>query len=141
LGEIWGHWCNLITNIDEFIACPDNCILSGSDLLLSNFARIYLGYNSDKGIDFVAKFNDKLVIGETKFLTDFGGHQNAQFNDAIALLKSSLIARTNYKEIVKIAIIDGVLYIKSNTKMYNYLIESNEIIISALLLREFLYSL
>ena len=36
----------------------------------------------DKGLDFIARFNGKYVIGEfPKFLTDFGGHQNAQFNE------------------------------------------------------------
>lgn len=30
--------------------------------------------------------NGKYVIGEAKFLTDFGGHQNAQFNDAISMI-------------------------------------------------------
>jgi len=44
---------------------------------------------------------------------------------------------------IKIAILDGILYIKGNNKMYTDITEtySNENILSALLLRDFLYSI
>ncbi|PUD67335.1 hypothetical protein C2R52_03635 [Helicobacter pylori] len=44
-------------------------------------------------------------------LTDFGGHQNAQFNDAISTIETPNI------KAIKVAILDGVLYIESNNKM------------------------
>lgn len=77
------------------------------------------------------------VIGEAKFLTDFGGHQYAQFDDAISTLKAKRVKAT------KIAILDGVLYIEGNNKMHKYLAKHKERfnIISALVLREFLYQL
>ena len=102
-----------------------------------NFARQYLGYNHEKGLDFVARFNNKYVIGEAKFLTDFGGHQNAQFNDAINTLTTEGV------EAIMIAILDGVLYIKGNNKMYRSLKEKYKDynIMSALVLREFLYQI
>jgi hypothetical protein len=101
------------------------------------FARSELGYNRDKGLDFVARFNGKYVIGETKFLTDFGGHQNAQFNDAISTIETKNV------KAIKVAILDGVLYIKGNSKMYKQLTEKykNCNIMSALVLREFLYQI
>lgn len=88
-------------------------------------------------MDFVGKFNNKYIIGEAKFLTDFGGHQNAQFNDAIAMIKNKGVNAT------KVAILDGVLYIKSKNKMYKGLIGElkNENIMSALVLRDFLYQI
>ena len=55
---------------------------------MMRFAREHLNYTHPKGLDLVARFNGKYVIGEAKFLTDFGGHQNAQFNDAIATIKT-----------------------------------------------------
>jgi hypothetical protein len=96
-----------------------------------------LNYSRDKGLDFVGKFNDKYIIGEAKFLTDFGGHQNAQFADAISTITNSSV------QAITIAILDGVLYIKTNNKMYRDITTtySHCNIISALLLREFLYSL
>lgn len=79
--------------------------------------------------------HNKYIIGEAKFLTDFGGHQNAQFEDAKNLLKDKTA------NAIKIGILDGVLYIKSNNKMFKYLTDHDEkyTIISSLLLREFLY--
>ena len=46
-------------------------------------------------------------------------------------------------EVIKIAILDGVLYIPNEGKMYQQLLDAkeDEVIISALLLRDFLYSL
>ncbi|MDR1126974.1 MAG: hypothetical protein LBL06_02475 [Treponema sp.] len=40
---------------------------------------------------YIGRFNKKYVIGEAKFLTDFGGHQNAQFADAISTITNSSI--------------------------------------------------
>lgn len=92
--------------ISEFLANEENAILSASDEKMKLFAKQYLNYHLDKGLDFVARFNKKYVIGEAKFLTDFGGHQNVQFNDAIRTITTENV------NAVKIAILDGVLYIK-----------------------------
>lgn len=121
----------------EFVRNDENSILDASDQEMKNFAKEHLGYNRDKGLDFLARFNGKYVIGEAKFLTDFGGHQNAQFEDAMSTLKSETI------NAVKIAILDGVLYINSDNKMHKAITEEykDENIMSALLLRNFLYSL
>ena len=88
-------------------------------------------------MDFVGRFNGKYVIGEAKFLTDFGGHQNAQFNDAISTLETKNV------KAVKIAILDGVLYIKGRNKMFKDITTKYESynIMSSLVLREFLYQL
>lgn len=74
------------------------------------------------------------------FLTDFGGHQNAQFNDAIATMKS-VLAASQYT-VKTIAILDGVLYIKGKNKMFSDLatFADDEVIISAVLLRDYLFS-
>ena len=100
-----------------------------------------MGYNRNKGLDFIARVKNRLIIGEAKFLTDFGGHQNAQLNDAIDTLNTSIFSNSFY--IQKIAIIDGVAYIKSHNKMYNTIVtySENAVILSSILLREFLGSL
>ncbi len=127
--------------IDEKIFCSnnENAILNTSDTRAKELAKELCGYNRNKGLDFMARFNGKYIIGEAKFLTDFGGHQNAQLEDAIATLNT----KVNEKTIV-VAILDGVLYIKGNNKMHN-LITSNKYndkyIMSALLLRDFCYSI
>ena len=94
-----------------------------------------LNYKHSKGLDFVARFNGKYIIGEAKFLTDFGGHQNAQFNDAISTIQAENV------NAIKIAILDGVLYIRGKNKMYKDISTKYKDlnIMSSLVLREFLY--
>ena len=126
-----------LLNSDEFEATAKNSILDGSDKELMVFAQKHLRYKRDKGLDFVARFNGQYVIGEAKFLTDFGGHQNAQFNDAIGTIETKGIRA------IKVAILDGVLYIESKNKMHRFLMEHKEKynIMSCLVLREFLYQI
>lgn len=108
----WLHKGSLGTfpiKIEDFLKNDCNAILDGTDAQMMDFAKNCLNYTNNKGLDFIARFNKKYVIGEAKFLTDFGGHQNAQFNDAITTAKSQTTATT-------IAILDGVSYIKVKTK-------------------------
>lgn len=124
-----------VLKLSDFLSTADNAILNASEKEMTSFAHEYLNYKRNKGLDFVARFNGKYVIGEAKFLTDFGGHQNAQFADAISTLKTEGV------KAIKIAILDGVLYIKGRNKMYKSIttIYRDYNIMSALVLREFLY--
>lgn len=103
---------------------------------MEDFARERLGYHHNKGLDFLGRFHGKYVIGEAKFLSDFGGHQNAQLNDALSTISTDVNA-------IKVAILDGVCYIKGQNKMYKTITEEygDYNIMSSLLLRNFLYSL
>lgn len=109
--------------------------LQGSDAQLKDFANRKLGCNLNKGPDFLVKVKDTYVIGEAKFLTDYGGHQNAQFEDALRLL------RGKKGKVIRIAVLDGVVWIKDGTKMYKMICELEETVLTALLLKEFLESL
>lgn len=143
IGPMFKSWINsgvLGMNpvpMDEFLASDANAVLRASDDKMKAFAAQYLNYRHNKGLDFVARFNGKYVIGEAKFLSDFGGHQNAQFNDAIGTVTAEGV------DAVKIAILDGVLYIRGNNKMYTAITGKYRDlnIMSALVLREFLYRL
>ena len=127
----------LPVKLEDFIANKKDAILDASDKEMMNFAKDKLNYNHSKGLDFVARFNGQYVIGEAKFLTDFGGHQNAQFNDAISTIQAKNV------KAIKLAILDGVLYIKGKNKMYREINGKYKDynIMSALVLREFLYQL
>jgi hypothetical protein len=143
IGPMFRNWLRTNTlgiapvGLEQFLANKNDAILDGSDQSMMDFARQELNYNHDKGLDFVGRFNGKYIIGEAKFLTDFGGHQNAQFNDAISTITTKGI------KAVTVAILDGVLYIKSNNKMYKAITEtySQYNIMSVLVLRHFLYQL
>lgn len=149
MGPMFKRWIDkgtigapIIHDATEFLNSTENCIFNASDAEMKNFASKYLGFKRNKGIDFIAKFNNKYVIAEAKFLTDMGGHQNAQFDDAVSTMQTSFEDKTVDNEVIPIAIMDGVLYIKGTHKLYKYLKDHPEqTIISALLLREFLYSL
>ncbi len=80
-----------LVDLDTFLSNKKDSILDGSDKSMMDFAKKELGYNHNKGLDFVGRFNGKYVIGEAKFLTDFGGHQNAQFNDAISTVEAKKV--------------------------------------------------
>ncbi len=141
IGPLFKRWLDtkalgiMPVKLEEFISSTDDAILDASDAKMMEFARKNLEYKHNKGLDFVARFNGKYVIGEAKFLTDFGGHQNAQFNDAMTTVKSKVDA-------VTVAILDGVPYIESSNKMCKSIRGQNKHnIMSALVLREFLYSL
>lgn len=123
--------------LEEFLSNDKDAILDAGDAAMMSFAKEYLGYEHNKGLDFIARFNKQYIIGEAKFLTDFGGHQNAQFNDAISTIQTPNV------NAIKIAILDGVLFIKGNGKMYKAITETYKDynIMSALVLREFLYQI
>ncbi len=143
IGPLFRRWINKgvlgvpIVKMSDLLSKKDNAILNASDKEMMDFAKKHLNYNRNKGLDFVGRFNGKYVIGEAKFLTDFGGHQNAQFSDAISTIKTENV------KAVKIAILDGVLYIKGNNKMYKDITTTYADcnIMSALVLREFLFQL
>ena len=126
-----------VQDLDTFVSGRSDAILNASDAQMKDFAHRELNYNREKGLDFVARVNGRYVIGEAKFLTDFGGHQNAQFNDAIATLTAPNV------KAVQIAILDGVVYIPGNNKMYRTNVDEYAVsnIMSALVLREFIYEL
>lgn len=149
IGPLFKRWISgktlgapVFSSASDFLSHKGNAVLNTSDAEMERFAREFLGYNHDKGLDFVARFNNTYVIGEAKFLTDFGGHQDAQFADAISTITSELLPNRLMAPVLKIAICDGVLYIPSKNKMHRHLMQHDEqIILSSLLLREFLYSI
>ena len=116
------------------LSTTKDAILNGSDHELKQFAEQQVGYSRDKGLDFLGRFNGKYVIGEAKFLTDFGGHQQAQFEDAVVLFDQKAL------DAITVAILDGVLYMPRNTNMHRFLRQHTEYnVLSALVLRAFLY--
>lgn len=143
IGPLFKRWINQgalgirILKLQDFEMTQEDAILDATDAEMMDWAKRTINYNRLKGLDFVARVKNKYVIGEAKFLTDFGGHQNAQFNDAISTITTQGITA------ITVAILDGVLYIPSNNKLYKEITElySEYNIMSALVLREFLYSL
>lgn len=143
IGPMFKNWIRKETlgfdvlGIDDFSSSNEDAILDATDKEMEDFARNNLGYKHDKGLDFLARISGKYIIGEAKFLSDFGGHQNAQFNDAISTISAKV-----KRDVIKIAILDGNLYVRGN-KMYREITTTYKDcnIMSALMLRTFLYTI
>jgi len=117
----------------EFESHRGVCLLLGSDNMLKTYAQNRLGYDIDKGIDMIAKAGKTyFFLGEAKFLTDYGGHQIAQFEDA---LRTAAFEKGNT---IGMAILDGVVWIKGENKMFQRIRKSSQVVLSALLLKDFL---
>lgn len=130
-----------LMNLHEFTNSDmaKDSILCGSDKEMKDFASEVLDYKRDKGLDFVARVNGKYLIAEAKFLTDYGGHQDAQLLDALSTLDEKV-----GNNVLTAAILDGVCFIESGNKMYSTITSErykNKNIFSALYLRDFLYTL
>ncbi len=119
----------------EFKKSREICLLDGTDTQLKAYANEKLGCKLEKGPDLLARVNDKFILGEAKFLTDTGGHQNAQFQDAFSFLKDKS------GRCIKIAILDGVVWIKSGGKMFKTVSKLKTAALSALLLQNYLEEL
>lgn len=110
--------------------------LDGGDEKLKQFAVKKLGIKGLKRRpDFILKAKDKFIIGEAKFLTDYGGTQNNQFDGALKAVK---IKKDN---VFGIAVIDGIVWFESNSYMHRAVKKFNGIVLSALLLKEFINDL
>lgn len=143
IGPLFRRWLNrqalgiAPVGMADFVSTNNNAVLDAGDAEMKEYAANHFNYTLNKGLDLIARFNGKYVIGEAKFLTDFGGHQNAQFNDGIAPLQLDGL------NAIPVAILDGVLYIRGNSKMHTAITTEfqDKNIMSSLVLREFLYQL
>lgn len=141
IGPMFRNWVNSKSlgiqpvALDVFTGSQENAILDGTDNEKKIFAKEHLNFHRDKGLDLVARFNKKYIIGEAKFLSDFGGSQNSDFEDAIATLEAK------DSNAIRVAILDGVLYLEGRSKMYKFITSEykNYNIMSSLVLRDFLY--
>ena len=112
----------------EFLSTATNAILKGGDKKLTEFAKKEFGYNKRKGLDFIGRFNGKYVIG---------GNQGTAFTD----IETTITAEVT--NVISIGILDGIPWLKDKSPYYKKIISKykDNNIMSALVLREFLYQL
>lgn len=142
LGSVFKNWSQSTLGFqtlekNRFLAARDGIfVLKGSDKELKKFANNNLGCNLNKGIDIVIKINQEYIIGEAKFLTTPGGEQDRGFDDAHSFISNR---EGNAK---RIAILDGYIWLRSISGLHDRITQydEEEVILSALLLREFILS-
>jgi len=144
IGPMFKRWLKSrfkFLNIDEFLKTDDKVVfLNGGDKFLREYAQTNLRCKFrelSKGLDFVAKISSysiKYIIGTAKFITDFGGTQYNQFNEAVSLIKETKCP----SNVIKVAIIDGVAWLGGKMKSELEKLKKDEFCFSALLLEEFI---
>ena len=116
---------------------PDLCVIQGPADEIVAFLNTSLGCRLTKAPDLIIKVRRKFVVGEAKFIADYGGHQYTQLQDAL-----SLFSKVNRRRAIPIAVLDGVVWLKTNSKMYRMITAlSRDIALSALLLHNFVNTL
>lgn len=139
IGPLFRRWLETIgyplVGEEEFLKHKGPALLGGSDKYLMDFSNRELGTKLRKGLDFLLRVDDTFIAGEAKFLTDFGGHQNAQFNDAMSLVHH------RPGKVIKVAVLDGVVWIKGKNKMHSAIKAEKGVALSALLLNDFVRSI
>jgi hypothetical protein len=120
---------------NEFLNFEGTAFLEGSDTALKEFANKYLGTNLEKGLDLILKKRNVFILGESKFISAEGGNQNAQFNDPLGLISSF-----DDKKAIRIAVLDGVIWIQNNS-LHRKIIKADKTIMSALLLKDYIESI
>jgi len=142
IGPMFQTWLKTrfdFLDIDEFRKTNDKIIfLNGEDNLLREYAKMELKCKFrelSKGLDFVSKiYNKKYIIGTAKFITDFGGSQDNQFNEAVSVLKETEC----HSNVLKVAIVDGVAWLGGRMKLTLERLKEDEFCFSALLLEKFI---
>lgn len=146
MGAAFSNWIDknvlgipITKDKDTFLYSEENMILNTNDKERGEFARIHLGYGRNSGLDFLCRYYGKYIIGEAKFISDSGGNQKNQLNSAMNIFTS--ITTVSKKEVIPIAILDGVLYLEGDNQMYHTIKRNNNDVMSALFLREFIHQL
>lgn len=108
MGKLFPEWLKTLNypmlSVSEFRYYDGRiAFLIGGNGERKDYANKVLGCNLNKGPDLLVKVGAHYIIGEAKLLTDYGGHQNAQFADALRLLRGS------EGDAIRIAILDGVV--------------------------------
>ena len=106
--------------------------LKGTGNELLNFVNneLYIGMNESPNL--IAKVGEKIIIGKSKFLSDYGGHQNNQLNKIISFFNFS-----TSNSIILVGLVDGIAWIKRNRKIHRKILKNNNFIFSSLLLKDF----
>ena len=138
-GSVFKNWIIKLglPSLEEntFINSSKGAFLLGTEKYLNDFSIRNLKVKPEKRPDFIFKKKDIYYIGEAKFISNYGGAQDNQVDKALS------IARINNNNVRGIAIFDGIIWFSSNNKMHKKIENSEDYILSALLLKEFLNKL
>lgn len=127
----------IFTSPVEFESSKEDGILLASDGAMKSSASRLCNYNQPKGLDFLGRFNKKLVIGEAKFISAEGGNQRNQIRTTRQMLDDNTV------KALRIAIFDGIIYLPKHKNLLSLVADdyNPHLTISSLLLSDYVYSL
>ena len=140
LGQSFNKWLKKIKypflEKEKFKNYKKTAFLKGSDEILKRFAQEELRIKKlNRRPDFILKISDKFIVGEVKFITDYGGTQNNQFDGAIKITK------INTNQTIGIAVLDGIVWFESKAYMHKAVKTLKGVALSTLLLEDFIKDL
>jgi hypothetical protein len=114
------------------------CILDASEEIGKQYINEILNQNLDKRPDLIAKVNNKLIIGEAKWIGQPGGNQEKQVQEVLKF------CRNQRGNVIRIGVVDGfpwslfnINHRLVNNKEAVNIQESEYDIVSAILLEEY----
>jgi len=146
MGELFHNWltslgypkleedsfANLTETTDMQGKTHSILMLDGTRRDFRDFVNRELGCGLEKELDILVKVKGEYIIGEAKYFSGFGGHQNDQFEDALSFLLNV------QGEAARVAVLDGVVWLDTRNKMCLKVRRLESIAMSALLLPRFL---
>ncbi len=124
---------------DEFAQADGSvskiAILDTTETEMRRFANEELDCGLDKKPDFIAKVGGRYIIGEAKYIGDFGGNQNNHFKEVMDFV---LEVRG---DAIRVGILDGVVWLDKNAEMCKRVRRVPAVCLSALLLKDYFESL
>jgi hypothetical protein len=111
------------------------CFLDARNTAIQNYVTNRLGVKLERGRDFLAKVRGGYVVGEARFLSTSGGSQTRDLLETISFIK------TVKGGVQAVGVMDGIVWF--NRKYVRVLSElgEGEVVLTALLLKDFLKSL
>jgi len=139
LGNAFKVWVKTIgypsVSLTDFEVSNSTVFLDASDKQMQWFAEKKLKCKlEEKGdVDFIAKLkNDKFIVGGAKFISASGGGQDNQYFNIVKF------SEEKSGNVVRVAIVDGVVWFKESGRLYKRLCNSTGNALSALLLSDFI---
>ncbi len=143
MGQAFFNWLKIyfpakgipLLSEDKFQESKDKCFLDAKNSKILEFVNNELGYPLERGRDFLFKYGDNFVCGESRFLSTAGGSQTRDLVETIGFIK-------RFKgKFMAVGVLDGIIWFSPSYVRRLSQLESDEPAMSVLLLDEFLESL
>lgn len=118
----------------RFQSYSNVAFLDGKDKKILDYVNRRLGYNLERGRDFLYRIEDKFLVGEARFLSTAGGSQSRDLTETIQFIRSVRGTAT------AVGVLDGIIWFNNSYVSRLSDLGNDEPALTVLLLDEFLKS-